>query len=260
MTIKVTTKTIRQLKGKRPIVALTAYDSITANLASEAGVDLILIGDSVGTTLLGFDSTTSVTLEMIVHHTAAVARSNPKSLIVSDVPFIEASFSTDKILRSCQKIMQRGNANAVKIEGGKTIAPKIAELVLAGIPVLGHIGLLPQHYHVLGGYKSFGKTPKEETQLLEDAKALEDAGCFSIVCEMVKPEITAKIAKSIDIPLIGIGSGNGCDGQILVSTDILGMDPSSKPKFAHQYANVGEITKDAFKQYVAAVLENKSTS
>lgn len=257
LSVKTTTHLLRQLKGRRPIVAVTAYDAITARLAGEAGVDLILVGDSVGNTLLGFETTVPVTLDMMAHHTAAVARAKPAALVAADVPFAEAHFDFEPTLRACQRLMQEAGAEAVKIEGGAALAPKIGQLVEAGVPVLGHIGLQPQQVHTLGRYKKFGLTPAEAERLLADALALEKAGVFALVGEMLEPRLARTIGETLKIPLIGIGSGPDCDGQILVCTDLLGLTPGYVPSFAQAFAAVGEEMKKGFAAYAEAVRTRK---
>jgi len=255
--VKVTTQSIRALKNVRPIVALTAYDVITASLADRAGVDLILVGDSVGTTLLGFDTTLPVTLDMMLHHTAAVARAHPKALLVSDLPFPESGHDFGRLLESCGRLVQEAGAEAVKIEGGINSAPRISRLVEAGIPVLGHIGLLPQRYLEIGGYRKFGKSGEEKKQLQADADALQQAGVFAIIGEMIEPALAAQISSSLQVPFIGIGCGPDCDGQILVSTDLLGLNLSEPPSFVKTYANLAESVEQAMAQYADEVRERK---
>jgi 3-methyl-2-oxobutanoate hydroxymethyltransferase len=255
--MKTSTLTLRKLKGQRPIVAATAYDALTARYADAAGVDLILVGDSVGNTLLGFGNTIPVTLDMMVHHTAAVARAKPEALLVADVPFVEAHFDFKQVLGSCQRLMQEAGAEAVKIEGGAGLAGKIARIVEAGVPVMGHIGLQPQQVQVLGRYRKFGVKPAEAEQQLEDALALERAGVFAIVAEMVEPILARTITETLKVPLIGIGSGADCDGQILVCTDLLGLTPDAMPGFAHAFAAVGDEMKKGFAAYVMAVRARK---
>ena len=251
---RTSTLSIYKMKGHAQVVCTTAYDAAFAALADQAGVDLILVGDSLGTTMLGFQTTVPVTFEMMAHHTAAVARAKPNALVVLDVPFAVASHSFDHLLDCCVRAMQECGADAVKIEGGEEFAPTIQKLVLAGIPVMGHIGLLPQRVYQLGGYRRFGKTPEEIEQLIRDAKAVEAAGAFSIVGEMIVHEAAGAVAKSINVPLIGIGSGPLCDGQIIVSTDILGLTPGHVPAFAKQYANLGTAARDAFTAYAPRIL------
>lgn len=255
--MKTTTLTLRKLKGQRPIVVTTAYDVITARLASESGVDVILVGDSVGDNLLGFDSTVPVTLDMIAHHTGAVSRARPDSLIAADVPFGEAHFDFERVLAGCQRLLQQAGAEAVKIEGGARLAPLVARLTAAGVPVWGHIGLEPQQVRVLGRYRKFGVDPVEAERILADGLALEKAGCFALLLEMVEPNLARTITETVKIPTIGIGSGIDCDGQVLVSTDLLGLNSGVMPNFAHAFAAVGEETRKGFAAYATAVRERK---
>ena len=238
-----TVKTIQQLKGKRPIVAITAYDAAIARLV-DPYVDWILVGDSVGNNQLGFSDTVPVTLDMMVHHTAAVSRADPKSLVVADVPFGLAYRSLDVLLDGCCRLVQEGGARAVKIEvGSDAVIDKIRVLVEAGIPVVGHIGLLPQTVQVLGGYRSFGKHEQGRMRLLDWARKLEQVGCFMVLGEMVAPGAALAITEALEVPFIGIGSGSGCDGQILVINDVLGLN-ERVPGFVKRYGDLaGEIRK-----------------
>ena len=251
--VEPTTSFVKSLKGKRPIVGLTAYDTILGAAVSAANVDFILVGDSLGTTLLGHDTTIPVTMEDMVRHTAAVRRSNPQCLLVADLPFGEASLSFDRLLESSRKLMQQGGADAVKIEGGKDIADDIEKLVATGIPVLGHIGLLPQTVKAIGGYRKFGVTKDEAESIYTDAITLEEAGCFAIVAEMLDERIATELSGQILPPLIGIGSGEGCDGQILVTTDLLGWSMGTVPNFVKSYANLNQVVADALGKYVQDV-------
>ena len=248
---------IANLKGKRPIVALTAYDSVMGRLVNDAGVDFILVGDSVGTTLLGHRTTIPVDMTDMVRHTAAVRRAQPKCLLVADLPFGEASFSFDRLLESARRLMQEGGADAVKIEGGRDVADDIEKLVATGVPVLGHIGLLPQTVKAIGGYRKFGIDRQEAEDLYTDAIALEEAGCFAVVGEMIEEAVARELTKQILPPLIGIGSGVGCDGQILVSTDILGYNTRKAPSFVKSYANLNQVISRALSQYVEEVRGGK---
>lgn len=257
---KITTQTIALLKGERRVVAVTAYDSVMARYADEAGVDIILVGDSVGTTQLGFETTVPVTLEMMLHHTAAVSRAKPGALLVADIPFAVAHDDFSHLLGACRRLMQEAGAEAVKIEGGATIASKVERLVQAGIPVLGHIGLLPQTIHQLGGYRKFGRSDSEKSVLVDDALALEKAGCFAVICEMIDGTVAGAIASELTIPLIGIGSGPHCDGQILVSNDLLGMNTGYVPTFVRQYAQLGEEARKAFADYAEDVRNQRFPS
>ena len=257
--VRITTQTISSLKGERPIVAVTAYDAVMARYADEAGVDLILVGDSVGTTQLGFETTIPVTLDMMLHHTAAVARAQPKALVVADIPFGVAHDDFPALLDACRQLMQCG-AEAVKIEGGVGMAGAVQRLTTAGIPVLGHIGLLPQNFHQLGGYRKFGRSEAEKVQLLDDALALERAGCFSVLCEMLDGAVAGAIAAELSVPLIGIGSGPHCDGQILVSNDLLGLNAGYIPSFVKKFAELGDAARTAFAQYAEEVRNQKFPS
>lgn len=251
ITVKTTTKTIRQAKGQRPLVCLTAYDVITARLADQGGADFLLVGDSVGNAVLGFDSTVPVTLDMMAHHTAAVARAKPAALVVADVPFGVAHADFSSVLGACVRLMQCG-AEAVKIEGGASMAPTISRLVAAGIPVCGHIGLQPQQVLQLGGYKKFGGQTAEAKILLEDAKTVEAAGAFAIVGEMIDPAVAGEISSALSVPLIGIGSGKNCDGQILVIHDLLGLT-EKPPPFAKPQAELGGLAIRAIGEWAATV-------
>jgi len=251
--VKPTVRYLAELKGKRPIVGLTAYDAIMGKLISDAGVDFILVGDSVGTTLLGYDTTIPVTIEDMVRHTSAVRRSNPACLLVADLPFGEASLSFDRLLESCRRLMQEGGADAVKVEGGRDLADDIEKLVATGIPVLGHIGLLPQTVKAIGGYRKFGTERKEAESLYTDAISLEEAGCFAVIAEMIESKVAAVLASQITPPLIGIGSGPNCDGQILVTQDLLGLTAKGVPSFVSPYANLAKDASVALSRYVGDI-------
>ncbi len=256
--MKTTTHTLRKLKGQRPIVAVTAYDAVTARYASDAGVDVLLVGDSLGNTILGFENTVPVTLDMMSHHTAAVARAKPAAMIAADIPFAEAHYDFERVLRACQRLCQEAGAEAVKIEASATLAPMIARLVEAGIAVWGHLGLKPQQIHALGRYRKFGTTPEEIKTLLADAQALEAAGCFALLIEMVAPDVAKQITAQAKIPVIGIGCGPDCDGQVLVTTDILGLSAGGYvPSFAQQFADAGAQFKSGFTTFTEAVRNKK---
>lgn len=243
--MKRTTKTLRDAKGKSQIVCITAYDAVTARLADAADVDVILVGDSVGNVVLGFENTVPVTTDMMAHHTAAVARVRPNALIAADIPFGVAHGDFSDLLKFCMRLMQECGAEAVKIEGGAEMAPTIARLTAAGVPVWAHIGLQGQCVFQEGGYRKFGKTEREYAEILAAAKAHEAAGAFALLVEMMIPELAAEITRSVSIPAIGIGAGKDCDGQIIVMHDILGLSPK-KPSFAKVYANL-------FPQAVSAI-------
>jgi 3-methyl-2-oxobutanoate hydroxymethyltransferase len=245
---KVTIHTLRVMKQRgEKITALTAYDFFTAKIMDEVGVQLILVGDSLGMAVLGYENTLPVTMEETIHHTKAVARAKPKALLVADMPFM--SFSTvEQTLTNAGRLIQAG-AEAVKLEGGEAVAEQVRALVAAGVPVVGHIGLLPQSILETGGYKIQGRTPEAADRLLRDGKALEDAGAFAVVIECVVADVARRITASLSVPTIGIGAGAGCDGQILVSSDMLGQFTWFTPKHVKRYANLAEEMRKAFAAY-----------
>lgn len=254
--MKRTTKTLRQAKNVSQIVCITAYDAVTAKIASAADVDVILIGDSVGNVVLGFDSTVPVTVDMMAHHTAAVARTHPDALVATDIPFGVAHGDFSDLLKICMRLMQNCGAEAVKIEGGEEMAPTVARLTAAGVPVWAHIGLQAQNVFQEGGYRKFGKTDAEFQKILAAAKAHEKAGAFALLLEMLTPELAAEITRAVSIPTVGIGSGKDCDGQIIVMHDILGLSPK-KPSFAKIYADLGTQAVAAVAAYRDAVKSGK---
>ena len=232
---------------------LTGYDYSTASLLNNAGIDGILIGDSLGNVMLGYEDTISVTMEDMIHHSAAVARGAKDCLVVVDMPFMSYQVSVEDAVRNAGRLMKEGRANAVKLEGGVSIAAQIRAITDAGIPVMGHLGLTPQSINAFGGYKVQGKSEAAAKKLLEDAKAVEEAGAFSLVLECVPSALAAVVTKTLSIPTIGIGAGKECDGQILVYQDMLGMFSDFTPKFVKRYADIGSIMKEAFKSYIADV-------
>jgi len=231
------------------IACMSVYDSTSALLADRAGMDLLLVGDSMGMTMLGHDTTIPVTLEDALRHSAAVVRGSQNAFVVADMPFMTYHNSKSEALDNGRRFMQESLVGAVKIEGGDQFAPIVNSMVQGGIPVMGHIGLLPQGVHVAGGYKVRGTSDKDEEQLLKDALALQEAGAFAIVIECVKAEVVQKITLAIDIPTIGIGSGLECSGQVQVMHDVLGLDPRFTPRHAKKYANLSETVDKAFKSY-----------
>ncbi len=231
------------------ITCLTAYDYPTARLLDEAGVDVILVGDSVGMVVLGHESTLPVTLEDMLHHTRAVRRGTRRALLVADMPYGSYHTDTAESLRNAVRFVKEAGAEAVKVEGGERRLELIARLTEAEIPVMGHIGLTPQSLNALGGYRVQGKTPDAAEQLVRDARAVEAAGAFAVVLEAVPRELAAQITRDLRIPTIGIGAGPDCDGQVLVIHDILGLTFNQTPKFARQYANVGEVVSNAVRAY-----------
>ncbi len=248
---------LAQMKGRQMIVGLTAYDALLGRLVADSGVDFILVGDSVGTTLLGHATTIPVTIKDMIHHTAAVRRSRPDCLLVADLPFGEASLSFDRLLESSRALMQEGGADAVKIEGGRDMADDIEKLVATGIPVLGHIGLLPQTVKAIGGYRKYGVGAEEAENLYRDAIALEEAGCFAVIGEMIEEKVADELSRQILPPFVGIGSGSGCDGQILVTTDLLGLSNGSIPSFVKPRLNLNELISKALHSYVADLKSKK---
>jgi len=252
--MRTTINQIREMKQKgEKIAMLTAYDYSTAKIIDEAGIPLILVGDSLGMVILGYESTIPVTMEEMLHHTKAVVRGTKRAMVIGDMPFMTYHVSTEDALRNAARFIQQGGAQAVKLEGGVIIAEKVRRIVECGIPVMGHIGLTPQSIHQLGGFKVQGKTPEAATRLLNDARALEEAGAFSIVLETVPSQLATLITQRIGIPTIGIGSGAGCDGQVQVISDILGLFTDFVPKHAKQYAKLADIMSGAIKQYFAEV-------
>ncbi len=242
---KVTVRTIRDMKAERvKIVSMTAYDYPSARLADEAGVDLILVGDSLGMVVLGYESTIPVTLSEMAHHLKAVVRAEPRALVVADLPFLTFQTSPEDAVRNSGRLMKRG-AEAVKLEGGRRMLAQIQAIVAADIPVLGHLGLTPQSVHQFGGYRVQGREREAADALLEDALALERAGCFAIVLEGVPLELGREITETIRIPTIGIGAGLHCDGQVLVLHDLIGMSFGKPARFVRRYAEVGDTIRSA---------------
>lgn len=250
---------LRKMKQDRQAIAvITAYDFPTARLAEEAGIDVILVGDSLGNVVLGYDTTVPVTLDDMIHHTKAVTRGARHTFVVTDMPFMTYHGSMDATLRNAARIMQEGLCQALKLEGGEEIAGTVKALTQAGIPVMGHIGLTPQSVHQLGGYKVQGKSSEQAQKLLKDAQALEQAGAFAVVLELVTEELSDWISRQLGIPTIGIGAGAGCDGQVLVLHDMLQYESGGTPKkFVQTYANVGEVIRGGIAAYVNDVKERK---
>ncbi|TJY44316.1 3-methyl-2-oxobutanoate hydroxymethyltransferase [Cohnella pontilimi] len=255
MTKALTVPKIKAMKqAGKPIAMLTAYDYPSARLAEEAGVDIILVGDSLGNVVLGYDTTVPVTLEDMIYHTRAVVRGAPGTMIVTDMPFATYRLGPEETLRNAARIMREGGAHAVKMEGGADLAEEIRRLTASGIPVIGHLGLTPQSVHQIGGYKVQGKDSNDAERLLSDAKALEQAGVFGIVLELVTEPVAAAVTKSVQVPTIGIGAGQNCDGQVLVYHDILRYGSGIRDKrFVKTYADVGETIRNAITSYVEDV-------
>lgn len=239
-------------RGK-PIVMVTAWDYPTALAADAGGADAVLVGDSLGMVALGFESTIDVTLDMMVHHTAAVRRAVRNAFVIADLPFLSYKVSPEQALASAGRLVQEGGAEAVKMEGGAEIADAMAKVASAGIPVMGHLGLLPQSVNSLGGYRVQGRVEEQAHRLREDAKTLEKSGAFAIVLEAMDPEVAAEITAALEIPTIGIGAGRVCGGQVLVMSDLAGMLPAEPPKFAKRYANLAGLLESAVREYAGEV-------
>jgi 3-methyl-2-oxobutanoate hydroxymethyltransferase len=247
--LRITALKARKSRGEK-IAMLTAYDATMAGLLERAGVDTLLVGDSVGMAVLGHDSTLPVTLDVMIHHTAAVTRGTERALVIADMPFLTYQTSPDDAVRNAGRLLQEGGAAAVKLEGGRSIVSTVRRLVEVGIPVMGHLGLLPQSVHQMGGYGKRGTTPDEVEHLQVDALALQDAGAFAVVLEMIPSDLARRITSQLEIPTIGIGAGPDCDGQILVSNDMLGLFDRFVPSFVKPYADLAGIIVAATKTYV----------
>jgi 3-methyl-2-oxobutanoate hydroxymethyltransferase len=232
------------------ITVLTAYDATMARLLDRAGIDVILVGDSLGMVVLGYDTTLPVTLDMMIHHTAAVTRGASRALVVADMPFLTYQLSTEDAMRNAGRLIQEGGAAAVKIEGGQHMAETAKRLTDIGIPVMGHLGLTPQSVHKFGGFRPQAREPQAVSQLMEDAAMLEQAGVFAIVLESIPDDVARQVTGSIQIPTIGIGAGPHCDGQVLVSYDALGLYDGPMPPFVKQYARAAEQIVDGAKAYI----------
>jgi len=251
---KVTVRVLRQMKAeKKRITALTAYDVLMAELIDQAGVDLILVGDSAGMTVQGFQTTVSVTMEQMLYHAAVVARGVERALVVADLPFMSYQVNPDEALRNAGRMVKESSVEAVKLEGGSVICPTIRRIVDVGIPVMGHLGLTPQSIHKFGTYQVRATDPEEADEVRRDAVALQNAGVFGIVIEKVPAALAAEVARSVDVPVIGIGAGAGCDGQILVTHDMLGIYTKFHPRFVRRYAELARDMQAAFEHYVRDV-------
>jgi len=243
-------------RGER-IVCLTCYDALFARLLDESGVDILLVGDSVNQVLAGGETTLSATLEQMIYHTRIVRRGASRALVVCDLPFLSYQISKEEAIRNAGRVMAETGCHAVKLEGGKPMAQTVRALVDVGIPVMGHLGLTPQSVHALGGYRVQGRDEKTAERLKEDAKALEDAGAFAIVLELVPAPLASQITKSLTIPTIGIGAGPACDGQVLVLHDMLGLNDKFVAKFVKRYAALAEDVREAVRLYAAEVREGR---
>jgi 3-methyl-2-oxobutanoate hydroxymethyltransferase len=255
---KVTTATVRDMKKKgEKITMITAYDYPTGAIVDEAGIDMILVGDSLAMVVLGYDSTLPVTMDVMIHHTKAVTRAVSRALVIGDMPFMSYQASVDEAVRNAGRFLQEAGAQAVKLEGGREVAEVTRRIAAAGIPVMAHLGLTPQAVHQLGGYKVQGKGNEAANRILEDAKILEEAGAFSVVLECVPTELGRVVTEALSIPTIGIGGGVHCDGQVLVLHDILGMFERFTPKFVKKYANINAQMKEAVGKYIDEVRQGQ---
>lgn len=248
--MKNTVATFKKMKNEgTKISMLTAYDYSTAKLVDEAGINSILVGDSLGMVMLGYEDTLSVTMEDMIHHTAAVSRGAKNALVVADMPFMSYEVSIEQAVINAGRLMKGGRANAVKLEGGVRVAEQIKAITKAGIPVCAHIGLTPQSVNAFGGFKVQGKTAEAAQQMVDDALAVQEAGAFAVVLECVPAKLAAIISEKLDIPTIGIGAGAGCDGQVLVYQDMLALFSDFKPKFVKHFGTIGPQMTAAFKTY-----------
>jgi 3-methyl-2-oxobutanoate hydroxymethyltransferase len=255
---KVTTKRLVTMKANgEKIAALTAYDFLMARYLDEAGIDVMLVGDSLGNVIQGNSTTLTVTLDEMIYHAKIVRKAIRKALLVVDLPFMSYHVDLQESVRNCGRVMKETGCDAVKLEGGERIAEVVQHLVKVGIPVMGHLGLTPQSINIFGTYVTRGTDPKEAKQIQKDAKILEESGCFAVVLEKIPAELAKKVTESIKIPTIGIGAGINCDGQILVTHDMLGMTEMFRPRFVRRYLDIAKLTKDAFKSYIKDVKDGK---
>ncbi|HEX5052713.1 MAG TPA: 3-methyl-2-oxobutanoate hydroxymethyltransferase [Planctomycetota bacterium] len=251
---KITTATLRTMKAQRErITALTAYDHLFADLLDSAGVDVLLVGDSVATVMQGHDTTVPVTMDQMVYHCELVGRATKRALLVGDMPFLSYQVSIEDALRNAGRLLKEGLAEAVKLEGGAAFAPTVRRLVDAGIPVMGHLGLTPQSIHQFGSYRARGQEPEEQRRILDDALALEQAGAFALVLEKVPAELGKQVAETVSMPVIGIGAGPHVDGQILVTHDLLGLFTRFRPRFARRYLELAQDIRKAVDTYCSDV-------
>jgi 3-methyl-2-oxobutanoate hydroxymethyltransferase len=254
----ITTQTLLEMKAKgERIVALTCYDALFARLLDASGVDILLVGDSLNQVLAGAPSTLSATLDQMIYHTRIVRRGAERAMVVCDMPFLSYQVSPEDALRNCGRAMKETNCDAVKIEGGQPMAATVRRLVEIGIPVMGHLGLTPQSVHALGGYRVQGRDDAAAARLKADATALQDAGVFAVVLELVPAPLASQITKALSIPTIGIGAGPACDGQVLVLHDMLGLNDQFSAKFVKKYAALAEDVREAARVFAAEVREGR---
>lgn len=255
---RVNIRDIAQMKAKgEKIPMITAYDYTSARLADAAEIPIVLVGDSLGMVVLGYDSTIPVTMDDMIHHVKMVVRGTQQALVVADMPFMTYQIDHSQALTNAARLLQEGGAQTVKLEGGESVAETVHRIVECGIPVMGHLGLTPQSVNAFGGYRVQGRQRKEAVQLMKDAKALEDAGAYAVVLELVPTPLARLISQRLTIPTIGIGAGPGCDGQVQVLHDMLGLFTDFLPKHAKRYANLGEAIKEAFIRYAHEVREGE---
>ncbi len=252
---RITVPDILAAKGNRKLAVVTAYDHASARLADQAGMDVLLVGDSLAMVVLGHEDTLSVTMEEMLHHTRAVARGTQTALVVGDMPFLSYQASIEGAVRNAGRFLKEGRAQAVKIEGGREMAPQIRAMTDAGIPVMGHVGLRPQQVARMGGFKVQSKTAEQAAYLLEDARIVAEAGCFAVVLEAIPARVAAVVTEKLPVPTIGIGAGGGCDGQVLVFHDILGLFDRFTPRFVKKYAEAGKMLTEALARYASEVRE-----
>ena len=247
---KVTTRRLLELKEARePIACLTAYDHLMASILDKAGIDVVLVGDSAGTVFAGYDTTIPMTMEQMLYHAEVVARGVDRALVVADLPFMSYQISEEEALRNAGRFVKEALAEAVKLEGGAQVCPTIRRIVDSGIPVMGHLGLTPQSIHKFGSYQIRGVSDEEAERILSDAAALQEAGVFAIVLEKVPSDLARRVTESLRVPTIGIGAGPHCDGQVLVSHDMLGIFTKFRPRFVRRYAEIEKTMTDAFERY-----------
>ncbi len=251
---RLTIRDIQAMKDKgEKIVMVTAYEYTMAQIVDAAGVDLVLVGDTLGMVVLGYDSTLPVTMEDMLHHIRPVVRGTQRALVIGDMPFMSYQVNADEALRNAGRFMQQGGCQAVKLEGGRTVAETARRIAEAGIPVMGHIGLTPQSVHAFGGFRVQGREVEAARSLIDDALSLQDAGCFAVVLELMPAALSVLISKKLRVPTIGIGAGAGCDGQVQVFHDMLGLYREFTPKHAKRYVDLSEIIRPAFAKYVDEV-------
>ncbi|MFY8160914.1 MAG: 3-methyl-2-oxobutanoate hydroxymethyltransferase [Candidatus Kapaibacteriota bacterium] len=254
---KITTKIIQEMKDKNiKISCLTSYDYLTTRIVDKSGIDIILVGDSLGNVFQGHETTLTVTVEEIIYHSKAVVKGAKRALVVADMPFMSYQITPDEALRNAGKIMKETGCSAVKLEGGKSVSKAIKKITKSGIPVMGHLGLTPQSINRFGGYQARGTTPDEAEQIIEDSLLLQEAGAFAVVLEKIPAQLAKNITEKLTIPTIGIGAGKYCDGQILVNSDMLGLSNDFNPRFVRRYANLEETIGNAITNYINDVKSN----